>query len=321
MKEFKMDFYSSTNLKSYNLNESMKYQLAILDSLDVFTRLHCENVANLTCRICEYLHMKDYFTVYATICAYLHDIGKQYIPPEILQKNGKLTEEEYNVIKTHTTIGYEICMKDEKLRPYSAGAIYHHEALDGSGYPAGLKSPDVPLVGQIIRVADEFDAITSKRQYKSHVGICDTLNILIDESIPKEKKTNEDALNILISETKPKKGNKYGKVNPKIVKALIKVVIDDTEYELYNLGLYVDYLLGEAKRLEQIDAYKNKIDTAKKDSDKEYYLSCIKYLLAQGENMDNYKEIHNEYLNAYNSKKEHLDTLTLELKALKKLKV
>ena len=88
-----MDFYSTTNLKSYDLNDSMRYQLAILDSLDVFTRVHSENVANLTCRICEYMHMKEYFIVYCTICAYLHDIGKQFIPPTILQKKDKLTDE------------------------------------------------------------------------------------------------------------------------------------------------------------------------------------------------------------------------------------
>ena len=87
MRKYKLDFYDSTNIKSYNLDESMRYQLSMLDSLDVFTRKHSENVANLTCRICEYLHMKSYFTVYCTICAYLHDIGKQFIPPSILQKN------------------------------------------------------------------------------------------------------------------------------------------------------------------------------------------------------------------------------------------
>ena len=100
MKEFKMDFYNPTNLKSYDLDESMRYQLTMLDSLDVFTRLHSENVANLTCRICEYMHMKSYFTIYCTICAYLHDIGKQFIPPAVLQKNGPLTDEEYTIMKT-----------------------------------------------------------------------------------------------------------------------------------------------------------------------------------------------------------------------------
>lgn len=85
MKE-ELDFYSKTNLKSYNLDEAMRYQLSMLDTLDPYTRLHCENVANITCRLCEYMHMNKDFTVYCTTCAYLHDIGKLFIPPEILQK-------------------------------------------------------------------------------------------------------------------------------------------------------------------------------------------------------------------------------------------
>ena len=126
------DFYSPTNLKAYNLNESIRYQLNTLSTLDVFTRKHSEHVGNLSLRLCKQLHMSKNFTVYCTICGYLHDIGKTFIPPEILQKNGKLTDEEYEVIKTHTTIGYKMCMDDLKLRPYANGTLYHHEGLDGS---------------------------------------------------------------------------------------------------------------------------------------------------------------------------------------------
>ena len=126
------DFYDRSNLKSYNLDKSMQYQLNILGDLDVFTRKHSENVASVVCRICEYLHCKKGFTEYCTICAYLHDIGKQFIPPSILQKPSRLTEQEYETMKKHTTIGYDICMNDLKLRPYAAGPIYHHESLNGS---------------------------------------------------------------------------------------------------------------------------------------------------------------------------------------------
>lgn len=311
MKEFKLDFYNSTNLKSYDLNESMRYQLAMLDSLDVFTRLHSEHVANLTCRICEYMHMKDYFTVYCTMCAYLHDIGKQFIPPSILQKNGSLTDEEYKIMKSHTTIGYEMCMRDEKLRPYAAGPIYHHEGLDGSGYPRSLTQNDIPLEGQIIRVADEFDAITSKRQYKSHVGVCETLNILISETVPSKK---TDTLGTA-------KNKKVGRVNPKVVKALIKVIIDDTEYELYKLGLYVDYLKSEANRLEKIIEYENKMNKASNDSDKAYYATVIKELLVSGETLENYKQVLKEYQIAYEVRKENMIKLGEELKQMKRLKV
>ena len=207
------------------------------------------------------MHLKNYFTVYCTMCAYLHDIGKQFIPSSILQKNGPLTDEEYKIMKTHTTIGYEMCMKDEKLRPYAAGPIYHHEGLNGTGYPRKLTARDIPLEGQIIRVADEFDAITSKRQYKSHVGICDTLNILISETVSTQK-NNDLGTFVDDSHTNKMKHEKYGKVSSKAVKALIKVVLDDTEYEIYNLGLYLDYLKGEAKRLEKILDYENKMNNA-----------------------------------------------------------
>ena len=135
----KFDFYDKTNLKSYDLNATMRYQLNMLDSLDVFTRKHCENVASITCRLCEYLHCRTSFTIYCTICAYLHDIGKMFIPPNILQKPGKLTDEEYEIMKTHTTIGYKMCMQDRMLLPYAVGAKCHHEALNGTGYPNRIK--------------------------------------------------------------------------------------------------------------------------------------------------------------------------------------
>ena len=88
MKKEVFDFYDKTVLKSYNLDRTMQDQLNALGSLDVFTRKHCENVAAITCRLCEYLHLPKNFTEYCTICAYLHDIGKIFIPQEVLQKPG-----------------------------------------------------------------------------------------------------------------------------------------------------------------------------------------------------------------------------------------
>ena len=133
MNKENFDFYDSTSIKVYNLDKKLRYELAIMDVLDPITRRHCENVGNLCGRICQYLRLNKKFTVHAIICGYLHDIGKQFIPPEILQKPGKLTDEEFEIMKTHTTIGYKMCMDDPKLRPYAAGPYYHHEALDGSG--------------------------------------------------------------------------------------------------------------------------------------------------------------------------------------------
>ena len=184
MKNFTFDFYNTTNLKAYNLNDTMRYQLAILDRMDPITKKHSENVANLVCRICEYKGFNWQATIHATMNAYLHDVGKLAIPPEILHKPAALTDEEYAVMKTHTTKGYEICMKDINLRPYANGALYHHEALNGSGYPNGVTKKNLPYVAQIIRVADEYDAITSKRQYATHINISETLKLLIKDARP-----------------------------------------------------------------------------------------------------------------------------------------
>ncbi len=86
-----------------------------------------------------------------------------FIPHEVLQKNGKLTSEEYEIMKSHAIKGYDICMADPLLKPYANGALYHHEALNGTGYPHGVTINDIPLEGQIIRVADEYDAIVNKK--------------------------------------------------------------------------------------------------------------------------------------------------------------
>ena len=313
MKE-EFNFYDPTNLKSYNLDKTMQYQLNILGSLDVFTRKHSENVANLTCRICEKLHCKRGFIEYCTICAYLHDIGKQFIPQEILQKPARLTDEEFEIMKTHTTIGYNICMNDEKLRPYAAGPIYHHEALDGSGYPKGLTKKDIPYEGQIIRVADEYDAIVSKRQYKSHIGITDTLKILIDNTKPHQDVSASEALNALSESAK------LGKDNPIIVKALMDVVINDIEYEISCTIDYIDELSNELKRLKQIQKYDIKRSKSTTDKKKNYYLEGMKIFLRNDETPENYMDVLEEIHTAYLNKKDAIDNLFREIKEIKQLK-
>ena len=312
MKE-ELEFYSKTSLKSYNLDESMRYQLSMLDSLDPFTRKHCENVANITCRLCERLHLNKDFTVYCTICAYLHDIGKLFIPPEILQKNGPLTDKEYEVMKTHTTIGYKMCMEDPKLKPYSAGTIYHHEALNGTGYPKGLTKKDIPYEGQIIRVADEFDAIVSKRQYKTHIGITDTLKILIENAQPTTPKS-------VVLKTM-KEDSMMGKINPKVLKCLFKIVIDDTNYEISCIMDYTKYLDEQIQRLEAINKYNIKRETTNKEKKKEYYAACMEAMFEKGEDFRNYKYVLEEYRTALLKRQEKINSLFDEIKEIKKLRV
>ena len=314
------DFYDKTSLKSYNLDESMRYQLNMLDTLDVFTRKHSENVASITCRLCEYLHCNKGFTEFCTIGAYLHDVGKLYIPPAILQKPGKLTDEEYETMKTHTTLGYNILMKDPKLRPYAHFALSHHEGLNGTGYPQGLTKKDIPYEVQIVAVADEFDAIVSKRQYKTHVGISDTLKILIENSHPNNnpRYKEESHINAL---NQMKELAKMGKINPAIVKVLFKVVADDIGYEISFRQSYVDDLKTELDRFAQIEKYEQKMNQASNERKKNYFLEGMKMYLKPEESLENYKQLYEEHKQAYEYRKSEIDNLYKELKIIKKLKV
>ena len=310
MKTEKFDFYSPVNLKSYNLDKTMRYQLDILGSLDFFTRRHSENVANLTCRICEYLHCNKNFTVYCTICAYLHDIGKLFIPSNILNKPDKLTDEEFEIMKTHTTQGYEMCMKDLNLRPYAIVALDHHEALNGSGYPNGITK--IPMEAQIVRVADEYDAIVTKRQYKTHVNISETLKDLIKDAQPDPKFVALDYLS---------QNSKVGKINKRVLKVLFKVVIDDILYEISCLYEYLDYLKENIKRLELVCKYADKMEEAKTDKKKSYYKEGMRMLFQVDENFENYRQVYEDYKNALEIRTDRVKKLYDEIKIIKKLEV
>ena len=100
MKEYgEVDFYRNDIIKYYDLDKIFRDQLNSLDTLDPFTRKHSENVGNLTCRLCEKLKLEKGFTIYTSICGFIHDIGKMFIDPKILQKEGKLTDEEFEIMK------------------------------------------------------------------------------------------------------------------------------------------------------------------------------------------------------------------------------
>lgn len=312
MKQEKFDFYSPVNLKSYNLDKLMRYQLDVLERLDPFTRRHSENVANLCCRMCEYLRCRQSFTIHCTIGGYLHDIGKMFIPLAILNKPERLTSEEYEIMKTHTTLGYQMCMKDPKLRPYALAALDHHEALDGSGYPSGLTKKDIPYEAQIIRIADEYDALVTKRQYKTHVNISETLKELIKDTKPDPKFLALDQL---------AEKEKAGKINGHILKSLFKVVIDDTLYEISCIMDYVEYLKQQIKRLELIESYQKKADNSNKEKTKNYYHEGMKLLFQEGEDFQNYLQILQEYRQALSIREKMIERLYLEIKIIKKLRV
>ena len=314
MKNYTFDFYNSASLRSYNLTDIMRHQLSILDNMDPFTKRHSESVANLVCRICEYMHFSSQVVIHSTMCGYLHDVGKLKIPKEILNKPAKLTDDEYEIMKTHTTLGYEICMKNPELRPYAPAALNHHEALNGTGYPNGLTKKDIPYIAQIVRVADEYDALVSKRQYKTHIDISETLKILIKESQPEEH-----AKAIALDQLKT--SERHGKISPRILKVLFRVVIDDIYYEIDSVESYIKYLKQEIKRLETAESYYNKMKKQIKEKDINYFQDGIKLLLSQDETIENFLTILQDYKNAKEVKEQAVEKLYKEIKIIKKLKV
>jgi putative two-component system response regulator len=96
----------------------------------------------------------------------LHDVGKIGVPDAVINKPGRLTEEEFAMIKTHPATGARILEKIREMPGLAVGARWHHERIDGRGYPDGLKGDEIPLEARIIAVADAYDAMTSNRSYR-----------------------------------------------------------------------------------------------------------------------------------------------------------
>jgi HD-GYP domain-containing protein (c-di-GMP phosphodiesterase class II) len=125
--------------------------------------------------------------------ALLHDVGKIGIPEEILCKPGKLTAEEFEVIKQHPRMGFEILRPIGSLGVILDGVLYHHEYPDGSGYPEGLVGSEIPLVARIIHVADTFDALTSTRSYREAFSLEQAFEIIRQEGGRRTDPTVSDA--------------------------------------------------------------------------------------------------------------------------------
>ena len=183
-----------------------------------------------------------------------------------------------------------------------------------SGYPQGLVSKDIPYEAQIIRVADEYDAITSKRQYKTHIGTVDTLKILIENATPVKPKAGMRGVI---------KDSSVGKIDKKILKALFKVIIDDTEYEISARIEYLDFVKEEIARLNNAEKYYKKYLATPFKSKKEYYQQGVEMYLRKmnGETIDNFETVLNQYKESYIDRKKHIDQLYQEIKEIKKLRV
>ncbi len=148
------------------INESIETFTGFIDAKDPYTNGHSKRVARYTRMIAERMGYEgeELDRIYYT--ALLHDCGKIGVPDNILGKPGKLTEEEFRIIKSHTVIGGDILRSFKSLENVGEGALYHHERYDGTGYPEGRAGEAIPLIARMICVADSFDAMNSNRVYR-----------------------------------------------------------------------------------------------------------------------------------------------------------
>jgi diguanylate cyclase (GGDEF)-like protein len=140
-------------------------------------QIHSERVSQYCLRIAEAMNLNNKDIENAKIAGILHDIGKIIVPPEILNKNGKLTESEWQIVKKHAITSYQLLKSVDEYAHLAEAVLHHHEKLDGTGYPEGLTEEEVPLLSKIIAVADAYEAMTAERSY----GIVKTKEEAVEE--------------------------------------------------------------------------------------------------------------------------------------------
>lgn len=152
-------------------NDEIAFNLGDLKSVDDYTFEHSVNVCVLSLLSGIALGLKKASLVELGIGAILHDIGKILIPQEVLNKPGLLNDEEFDTVKRHARLGYEVLIRIKGVSQAScAVALYHHERFDGNGYPTAIEQETIPLYSRIVAIADVFDALTSDRVYSRKIS-------------------------------------------------------------------------------------------------------------------------------------------------------
>jgi putative nucleotidyltransferase with HDIG domain len=161
-----------TNLNQSRLDLIQAYDETItgwatmLDQRDQDTEGHTRRVTEITLEVTRHFGFSDEEIVHVRRGALLHDIGKMSVPDQILKKSGKLTPEEWVIMRLHPKVAYDVLYPIEYLRPALDIPYSHHERWDGTGYPRGLKGEEIPLAARIFSVVDVWDAMTSDRPYR-----------------------------------------------------------------------------------------------------------------------------------------------------------
>ncbi len=177
-----------------------------IDSKDTYTHGHSSRVAEYSRKLAELSGMSEEDCNKVYYSALLHDVGKIGIPDSIINKDGKLTDEEYEIIKQHPVIGEQILSSISEYPYLSIAAHHHHERYDGKGYPDKLKGEDIPKIARIVAVADAYDAMTSMRSYR--------------DAIPQQK-VREEIIKC--------SGTQF---DPEIAKYMQHLIDVDTEYQM-----------------------------------------------------------------------------------------
>lgn len=158
----------------YSLSQSVETKL-------IHGKGHSARVANHAVRLGRSLGLAETELDALRVAGLLHDIGKVAVPDAILQKPGLLAPEEVRIMRQHPILGEQICAPLKSLRRVLPAIRHHHERLDGSGYPDGLRGKSIPLAARILQVVDIFDALTSDRPYRMGLPLAAALMVLFDE--------------------------------------------------------------------------------------------------------------------------------------------
>ena len=172
-------FVTNFNLKNYRerqkndvriILQSMNTFISFIDAKDPYTRGHSKRVAMYAAEIAKRMRLTEDEVQNVYYAGLLHDAGKISVPDAVLNKPGKLTDEERKLIQDHTVAGGKMLKQLSSLHGIRETALYHHERFDGDGYPEGLKGETIPLYARIVGVADSYDAMSSNRVYRRHLN-------------------------------------------------------------------------------------------------------------------------------------------------------
>jgi putative two-component system response regulator len=162
--------------------ESVLFSLArSIEGKDPYTHGHCERLAEYSARLGEQIGLPDDQLTALRRAGIVHDVGKIAVPDAILLKPGRLTPDEWTIIREHSVVGERICAPLKSFRFVLPIIRHHHEKFDGSGYPDGLRGEDIPVTARVLQTVDVYDALTTDRPYKKAFSITDALQTMKQE--------------------------------------------------------------------------------------------------------------------------------------------